>query len=317
MTNSTNNTSELHVIFGSGQIGRGIINVLCEQGKRVRVVNRSGGDFPPGVENVRGDASDPAFTTQAAEGATHIYQTLNPPYDKWLDLFRALQAGVMAAAEASGAKLIVLENLYAYGHTSGQPMTESTPFNPHTRKGKLRAGMTRDLIDAHEKGRVRMTIGRASDFVGPRGTDTMLGERVVVAAIQGKAAQVVGNPELPHTYSYTDDVARALVTLGGHDNAIGEVWHIPNAPARTTRAWIEAFYAETGQPFKLSVAPKPVLWLMGLFNPLMREVNEMIYEFEEPFVVDHSKYAAAFGETYTPVDDAVRQTVAWFHQNHA
>jgi len=315
MANPGNN-NELHIIFGTGQIGRGILQILHSAGKSVRVINRSGGDFPADVEVVTGDASNPAFTARAAEGATHIYQTLNPPYHKWLELFPALQAGVVAAAESSGAKLIVLENLYAYGHTNGQPMTETTPFNAHTRKGKLRASMTHHLMNAYEKGRIRMTIGRASDFVGPRGVDTALGDRVVLAALQGKTAQIVGNPDMPHTYSYTDDVARGLVTLGQHDEAIGEAWHIPNAPAQTTREWVKAFYQEAGQPFKMSVAPKPIMWILGLFNPMIREVNEMTYEFEEPFVVDHSKYAAAFGESFTPFDDAIKQTVAWYREQH-
>ncbi len=313
MTNDNHN--ELHVIFGTGQIGFGIMEQLHASGKHVRMVNRSGGNFPTGVESVKGDASDISFTVRAAEGATYIYNTLNPPYDKWLNLFPGLQSGVIAAAEASGAKLIVMENLYAYGHTHGKPMTESTPFNPHTRKGKLRAQMTHDLMDAHEQGRVRVTIGRAADFVGPRGRDSALGDLVVGNALQGKAAQIVGNPDMLHTYSYTNDIARGLVMLGQHDEATGEAWHIPSAPAVTTKAWIEAIFAEAGQPFKLSVGPKLIMGIMGLFNPLIREINEMRYEFEEPFVMDHSKFAAAFGDIHTPMEQVVRETVNWFRAN--
>lgn len=321
MTNTptTPNTNALHVIFGTGQIGLGIMHVLCEQGQRVRMVNRSGQrkGLREGVELVNGDASDPAFAVRAAEGATHIYQTLNPPYHQWLVFFPGLQAGVVAAAEATGAKLIVMENLYAYGHTHGQPMTESTPFNPNTRKGRLRAQMTRDLMDAYEQGRIRVTMGRASDFIGPRGTDSALGEIVVEPALTGKAARLTGNPEMPHTYSYTDDIARALVILGAEDRALGEAWHIPSPPTLTTRQVIEKLYAETGHPPKIAVAPKPIMGLLGLFSPMIREVNEMVYEFEAPFLMDHSKFAAAFGDIATPWEQVIPATVAWFRQHTA
>ena len=311
--------SELHVVFGTGPLGMAVVDALVASGNTVRVVNRSGrANTPAGVEIMAGDASDPTFTRKAAEGAAVVYNMLNPPYDQWPELFPPLQAGVIEGAAAAGAKLVVMENLYMYGDTHGQPMTEDLPYNAHTKKGAVRAQMSRDVIAAHEQGRVQVTIGRASDYFGPRATwQSMLGDRLIPPALAGKTAQVVGDPDMPHTFSYIPDIGKALVTLGAHDKALGQAWHIPNAPTKTMREIVEMVYAETGHAPKIQAAPKLILRALGLFNPGVRELWEMLYEFEQPFIVDHSKYAAAFGDHATPLDEAIRHTVQWYRDNPA
>jgi hypothetical protein len=168
------------------------------------MVNRSGtAPVPDDIEILRGDASDPGFATAAAHGAQVVYQTLNPPYHRWVELFPALQAGILAAAQASGARLVSMENVYMYGRPNGQPLTETRPYAAHTKKGTLRARMARELLAAHEAGRVQVAIGRASDYFGPRGgAQSNLGDRVVPAALAGRTATVLGDPDQPHTYTY-------------------------------------------------------------------------------------------------------------------
>ncbi len=311
--------SELHVIFGTGAVGMAIMDELVAQGKPVRMVNRSGkAAVPPGVTVLAGDAADVPFTRKAAEGASVVYNALNPAYHQWVELFPKLQAGVLAGAAAAGAKLVAMENVYMYGDPKGRLITEDLPYNPHTRKGQVRAQMSRDLIAAHEKSTARVAIGRASDFFGPRSTDqSPLGELVIGRGLQGKAAQVIGNPNLPHTYTYIPDIGRALVTLGARDEALGQTWHIPNAPAMTTRQIIEMIYAELGQPAKIQAAPRPLLRVMGLFDKNIAEIWEMLYEFEQPFIVDSSKFERTFGQRATPLPDAIRATIHWFRQHVA
>lgn len=305
--------SELHVIFGVGPVGQALMESLLARGKRIRVINRKGlSPVPDSVEVLRGDVNDSAFVRRAAEGATHIYNALNPPYHKWPQLFPQLQVATVEAAVYSGAKLIVMENVYMYGRTHGRPMTEDMPFSPHTIKGKVRAKMSQDLMDAHEKGRIRVTMGRASDFVGPRARDTAMGERVFYPSLNGQAAQVLGNPDMPHTYTYVPDIGEALAILGEHDDALGQAWHIPSAETLTTRQFIEMIYAEIGVEPKISIPPKWGIYLLGLFNPTIRSVYEMIYEFEEPHILDHSKFVSRFGNHTTPLAQVVRDTVAWY-----
>ena len=173
-------TSARHVIFGTGAIGLATLDALRRRGETVRLVNRSGyARVPDDVEVIGGDARDPAFTTAAAHGATVIYQTLNRPYPEWTAQFPALQAGVLAAVEATGARLVSMENVYMYGRPAGHPLTEDRAHDAHTTKGQLRGRMARELLAAHHAGRVQVAIGRASDYFGPRGgAQSNLGDRV-------------------------------------------------------------------------------------------------------------------------------------------
>ena len=309
-------TNDLHVVFGTGAIGLATIETLAARGTPVRAVNRSGRTkVPDGVEALAGDAADAAFATEAATGAAVVYQCLNPPYTQWPALFPGLQAGVLEGASAAGAKYVAMDNLYAYGPTGGAPLTEDLPYAATGSKGSTRAKMTSDLLEAHRSGKVRVAIGRASDYFGPRGMLTAMGERVFYPAIAGKKAQVMGNPDQPHSYSYIPDIAKGLVTLADHDEADGAAWHLPNAPAITTRQFVDKIYAAAGNQPQVQAMPRVMVNVVGLFNGQVRELKEMLYEFEEPFVVDSSRFESTFGIHATPLDESIPATVDWFRDH--
>jgi len=201
MTNQPGTNQELHVIFGTGPVGLAVMDELLSRGKQVRLVNRSGrAAVPVGVQVVAGDATDATFTRQVCTAATVVYQCSNPPYTEWAERFPPLQAGVLAGATTAGAKLVSMENVYMYGSTGGKPLVESLPYAAQTRKGKVRAAMAEALLAAHQQGSVRVAIGRAGDFFGPRVRVSAMAERVFPAALAGKTVQLIGNPDLPHTF---------------------------------------------------------------------------------------------------------------------
>lgn len=309
---------DMHVVFGTGAIGLALIDELAHAGLPARAVNRSGyAPVPDGVEVIGGDASDPVFTTNATAGATVVYQCLNPPYHRWAEQFPPLQDAVVAAARSAGARYVSFENVYMYGDTGGAPMSETTPQRAHTRKGAVRAAMADQLRRLHDAGDLAVTTARASDYFGPRATtQSPLGDRVIGAAIAGKPAQVIGDPDQPHSYTYTPDAARTLVALGTSDDVVGEVWHVPNAGARSTREIIAMLAHAIGSQVKVRVAPTLILRMMGVLDPTVRELHEMLYEFTQPFIVDGDKATERLGVTATRLDDAVRLTVAWF-RNHS
>lgn len=312
-------SQSLHVIFGTGPVGLAIMDALCaERQSNIRMVNRSGKTsepLPEGVELVNGDASDAAFVLEAAQGADYIYNALNPRYSQWLELFPGLQANLIAAAEANGSKLVVMENLYGYGDPNGESMTEETPLNVHTRKGMLRREMYHDLMAAHNEGRVQVVVGRASDFIGARVQVSMMGgDTVIVPLLNGKAAQIMGNVDMPHSYTYMPDIGRGLVALALADDTYGQVWHLPTSPALTTRQLLEMICEQAGVQYKTMVLHPWLLRFFGLFNPDAGELVEMIYEFETPFIVDDSKFRARFGWGATDNETVIRETVAWFQQ---
>ena len=320
-------SSAEHVVFGAGAVGLAIADALLARGVapgQVRVVNRSGhAPLPAGVQALGGDASDPDFAVSAAAGARVVYQVLNAPYHRWAQDFPALQDGVIAAAAAAGARLVTLENVYAYGAPQAgpdgrtKPFTEDSPLAAHTRKGAVRARMHADLMAAHAAGRVEVTVGRASDYFGPRGAGQAvnLGDQAMRAALAGGKAQVLGDPDQPHTYSYIPDIAAGLAILGEHPDAPGRVWHLPNDPrTRTTRQLLDLAYRSAGHP-RARVQRVPVLALrgLGLFRPGARETIEMLYEFDRPFVVDSFRITA-LGARHTPLEQALETTLAAYRQ---
>jgi nucleoside-diphosphate-sugar epimerase len=301
------------VIFGTGAIGLATLDALLRRGETVRMVNRSGSArVPEEVEVVGGNAADPQFTIDVTRGAQVVYQTLNPPYARWTEEFPGLQAGVVAAAQAQGARLVSMENVYMYGRPAGRPLTETRDYAAHTKKGKLRGQMARELLAAHQAGRVQVAIGRASDYFGPRGgAQSNLGDRVFPAVLANSRAQVLGDPDQPHTYTYIPDIGEGLAVLGEHPDAPGEVWHLPNDPdTRTTRQLVDLAFRQAGQPqTRLREIPSLLIRIAALGNRTLREVLEMQYQFAEPFIVDSSKITERLGLRATPVERAITETL--------
>ena len=216
---------------------------------------------------------------------------------------------------SSKAKVIVGENLYMVGSPKGQPIRETMPNAATTSKGKARAEVATMLLDADKAGTAKVAIGRASDFYGPRVLGSSVGEILFGAALEGKTVNQMGDLSTPHTYTYIKDFGAALVTLSEHDEALGQVWHVPNAPTVSTQQFIDLVQAEVGKPIKVRTAGRTMMSLLGLVSPEMREFKEMLYEFEEPFVVDDSKFRTAFGASATPLKTGIAETVAWYRSH--
>lgn len=253
-------------------------------------------DVPSSVEVRSGDLTDPRFASDAVAGAAVAYQCLNPPYHRWAEEFPGLQDAAVSAARSVGAKLVSFENTYMCGDTQGEPLTETTPVRAHTRKGRVRATMADQLRALHESGDLRVATARASDHFGPHGTtQSPLGDLAIGAALAGTKARVMGDPDQLHSYKYTVDAARTLAALGARDDVDdvddvdGEIFHVPNAPAQTTRQIVDMVAEQLDSHIKVSTAPRLLLRLLGLFNPTVRELDEMRYEFTQPFIVEDTK----------------------------
>jgi nucleoside-diphosphate-sugar epimerase len=302
----------LHVVMGTGPLGLAVARHLAARGDRVRAANRRGrADLPESVEVVGADIADAAEAKRACDGAAVVYHCANPPYAKWPDLHPPLMEAIIGAAAASGARLVFGDNLYAYGPVDG-PLTEDLPYRPKGPNGRTRARIAEALMGAHEAGRIRATIGRGSDFFGPHAHQSTVGDRVFARAIAGKPAQVLGNPDVPHTVTCIEDFARALVALGERQEAMGGVWHVPNAETVTMRRFVQMVFESAGRSARLRAVPQWGIAMAALFNPTLRAVREQLYQSERPWVVDSSKFERTFGWTATPLPDAIAPTVAWF-----
>ncbi|MEO1076757.1 MAG: NAD-dependent epimerase/dehydratase family protein [Bacteroidota bacterium] len=306
----------MNVIFGTGPLGQAVAASLRARGDEVRLVNRSGrapGGLS-GVEVVAGDLTDETSARSATGGASVLYHCAVTAYTSWPETLPALMRGAIDAAASAGARLVYGDNLYAYAPPD-QSLTEQAPERPETRKGRVRKEVADMLRAAHEAGRVETTIGRASDFYGPGVLLSGVGSEVFGRLAEGKAARLLGNPDHPHSFTFIKDFGRALVVLADHDEAFGQTWLVPNPPPMTPRVFAERAAEAMGQEAKVQAAPSWVLRALGLFNPMMREVAEMLYLWEHPFVVDHSKFDRAFGGAFgevTPLAAGIAETAAAF-----
>jgi nucleoside-diphosphate-sugar epimerase len=306
-------TSATHVIAGSGPVGMTTALLLADLGHQVRVITRSGsGPTHPNIERVALDATNVAALTKATAGAAAIYNCVNPPYHRWPTDWPPLANAMIAGAESSGAVLVIMGNLYGYGPMT-RPMKESDPLASTGVKAGVRIKMWRDALAAHESGRIRATEVRASDFIGPGVLNSHLGERVIPKLLKGKGVQVLGNPDMAHSFTFMPDVARALVTTATDERAWGKAWHVPTNPATTPREMISMMSKIAGvAPVKVSSIPNALLKVGGLFSPLFRELPEMLYQFDRPFILDSSLFTSTFGQTATPLQEVLTSTVEWY-----
>ena len=304
----------LQVVLGAGGgTGRAIVDELVRQGRQVRAVGRGSiVGLPAGVEQVRADLYDPADAARAVAGAAVVYHAAQPPYAEWIGNFERLNASVGDATASAGARLVFADNLYMYGPGSS-PMSETTSQGATDRKGAQRLRVAADLLERHGRGDLEVAIGRSSDYFGPHGANTGVGERVFGAMLGGKAAAAVGSIDREHSFSYLPDLARAIVVLGDRDEAAGRAWHLPVMDPMTVRAFLERAFSVAGLPVKTRVDSPLMLKVAGLFVPMAREVGVVMYQWTEPFVSDWSAFERAFGPfERTPLDQAIATTLDWW-----
>lgn len=304
-----------HIVLGTGALGRAVMEELLKRGESVRMVNRSGklDEVPAEVEVIASDLYDPAKVREVTREAQVVYQASQPNYNQWPEKFPLLQKSIIDGLTGSTAKLVLVENLYMYGDTDGKPLTEDTPYDAHTRKGRVRGEISRAAFQAHKEGRAQVTAARGGNFFGPWGANSTMGTRAFYPLLRGKPAQLIGRTDLPHSHTYVKDFGRALVILGERNEADGQAWHVPNDQPRMSQGELVRMFAEeAGVEPKISSMGKLMMTIGGLFIPEAKETVEMMYEFDKPFIVDSSKFEKTFGMRATSIREAVRETVNWY-----
>jgi nucleoside-diphosphate-sugar epimerase len=310
-TNEHKPSQQLHVVLGGGQIGDRLASMIAARGERVRVVQRSQREESrSNVTRMAGDITDLSFAEAATAGASVVYDCMNPQYFQWPTHLLPLGAAALHGAQKAGARLVALDCLYMYGRPDGA-MREDSPRNPCSKKGVLRVQLEELRMSAAKRGDLEVAIGRASDFFGSDVPLSAFGPRFYERLFAGKSIECMGDPEILHSYSYADDVAAGLFTLGTDARAANKVWHLPTPPAESTRRLSERLAQGLGRELRLKRVPRWLLAGVGLFSPMMREIPEMMYQWEVPYVIDDAQFRSVFGYGATPIEQAVAETVAW------
>lgn len=309
----------LHVVIGTGPVGRFTALHLLHMGKKVRLLNRSGlmEECPEGAELFRADIRDEKSLAPALQNAEVVYQCAQPQYADWGRDFPPMQRCILAAAAQAGAGLVLAENLYMYGDTQGQPMHESLPYAAQDLKGLTRAAMSQEAFSAHREGRLRVTAARASDFFGPWALEqSALGARSLLPLLAGKPARMLGNPDVPHTYTYVSDFGRALAILGNSDLSWGRVWHVPSAePEATPRETLQKAAWLCGKNLQIRAMSRRTAGFLSLFIPVLRELLPLYYQMERPYIMDSSRMQTELALQPTPREQALEETLDWI-RNH-
>ncbi|MBI1361595.1 MAG: NAD-dependent epimerase/dehydratase family protein [Alphaproteobacteria bacterium] len=307
----------LVTVFGYGPTGEATVERLLARGQRVRVVQRRRpANLPPAADFQVCDVLNADDVRAAMTGAEQAVITTGFEYSGkvWKQAWPKAMANFIAAAEATGARIVQIDNLYMYG-PQRRPLTEETPLTTYGVKPAVRAQVTRMWMTAAAAGRIKWASLRAPDFYGPGVERSHLGDVAFGRIGQGKAAMLVMPPDTPHAVAYVPDIGRAAVTLlDAPDDSYGQAWHVPCAPTTTPRRILEIGARALGQKLNVTAIP---LWLppvLGAFVPFMKEVAEMRFTWNRPYHVDSSKFAARFWSDATPFETGARLTALSFRQ---
>jgi nucleoside-diphosphate-sugar epimerase len=302
--------SGTHVVVGAGIVGTTLAELLSNDGQDVMVITRSGsGPTHKNIKRVAADVRDLSKLLEIAPGAAAIYNCVNPPYHRWATEWPPIAESFLGYAEKTGAVLVTCSNLYGYGPVD-VPMTESLPLNAPGVNGKVRAQMWLEAKALHDAGRIKATEVRGSDYVCA-GEQSRVGSRVMPKILAGKAAQVLGDIDVKHTWTYPLDVARLMQIVASDSKAWGKAWHVPSNEAKTQKELVTELAAVAGiKNPKLSSVPN-VMWnLLALFNPLMKALKETAYQMQRSYILDDSAARKSFGMQPTEWKQILKDVVA-------
>jgi nucleoside-diphosphate-sugar epimerase len=308
----------LHTILGAnGTIATELVPILLQNNQKVRLVSRNPRPVAQ-AETMAADVLNYPQVLRAVQGSEVVYLLVGLEYNikVWQTNWPVIMRNVIDACKAANAKLIFFDNIYMYGKVTGN-ITEDTPLKPYSKKGIVRAEIDTMLVNEIKAGTIKAAIAKATDFYGPRCTDKSAPGVLVFEKMKKKQKpQWFINANQPRAFSYTPDCAKGLYLLSTNDGAFGQVWHLPvAAPTPTGREFINIAAKYMSADNKIQVLPKWLLKLLGWFNPFMKEMYEMMYQYEFPLILDSSKFERAFNFTPTTYEEGIKATAEWFLSN--
>lgn len=304
----------MQTILGSGgAIGVELAKALPEYTKKIRLVSRNPKKINESDELIKADLLNDDEVDKAVKGSSVVYVTIGFPYNYqfWKANWPPFMQSVIDACKKHNAKLVFFDNLYMYDKDHLNGMTEETPMNPPSKKGQIRAQLVKMIMDEVEQGTLTALIARAADFYGPGIKNTsVLTEMVIDPLSKGKTADWMGSVNHKHSFTYTPDAGKATAILGNTDSAFNQVWHMPTAKNPPTgKEWIETFAKALNIKPKYRVASRIILKIMGLFIPVLREMPEMMYQYDRDYVFNSDKFDKAFNFKPTSYEQGIKEII--------
>ena len=304
------------ILGAGGAIANNLTTELLKRSEDVRLVSRSAKPFQGVTDLVAADLLNAQAVSDAVKGSDIVYLTAGLTYKTkiWQKEWPVLMQNTIDACKRHDAKLIFFDNVYAYGKVDGI-MTEATPYNPCSKKGEVRAKIATQLIDETKAGNLNAIIARAADFYGPATPLSILTAMMFNNLAKDKTAQYLIRDDVRHSFTYTPDIGKALADLASSPTAWNQIWHLPTAnPAPTGREWIDMAAAEYGVKPKMMILGKTMNRILGIFIPVLREMQEMLYQYEVDYHFDSTKFENQFSWKPTPYTEGVKQTAAFYRK---
>lgn len=303
-------------ILGTGQVGRAILDQLQIKmsNAKILLVNKSGNvsfNLPIGTEILGADVTIPENLISIFQKSDIVFSCTDVPYQSWGNFYPLLSKAMVEGLKHSNARLVFADNMYSYGNLKGELIHEDLPHTAKTVKGKIRA----ELIENFYTSRVndRVAIVKSSDFIGPRIEKGVFGTDFLKSIFHNKTVYLPSSATLPHHFTFIEDFAKAMVLVAFEPEAFNEIWHVPNSKAISQHEWVKIFEQEAGMSIKFQTIPKLILKLVGLFNPFVKELKELSYQFEYPYIVDAQKFINRFGDISTSHEIITKKTIQWYY----
>ncbi len=303
----------MKVILGSGgAIGVDLAKELSNYTNKIRLFSRKPAKVNETDELFSGDLLNANDVENAVQGCDVAYLTAGIQYNYkiWQQQWPVIMQNTIEACKKHKVKLVFFDNVYMYHPDKLNPMTEETEVAPISKKGKVRASIAKMLLDNIQSGELTAIIARSADFYGPEIKNSLFNEAIVKQLKAGKKANWLASLNKLHNFTFTPDAAKATALLGNTESAFNQVWHLPGSKPLTGKQWIEAVAAELQVKPRIQLATKPLVMLLGLFMPIMKESVEMLYQYDRDYVFDSSKFEKAFGISATPFDIAIKKIVS-------
>jgi nucleoside-diphosphate-sugar epimerase len=302
----------MQVILGSGgAIGNDLAKELLKYTTEIRLASRNPKKVNDGDELIICDLTKPNEVGAAVKGCEVAYLTAGLQYNakSWQEQWPLIMKNVIEACKRHKTRLVFFDNIYMYHPDKLNPMTEETEVKPSSKKGQVRALIAQLILDEVRNGKLNALIARAADFYGPGITNSVFNEVVFKNLKAGKKANWFCSLNHLHNFTFTPDAAKATALLGNTESAFNQVWHLPSAAPLTGKEWIDKVAHELGVAPKTQVASKFIIQVMGIFNPIMKEFVEMLYQWDRDYNFDSSKFETVFKMKPTPVDEGIRQII--------
>lgn len=306
----------MNTILGAGgAISNELARILAADKKPFRLVGRNPKPMA-GAQLFAADLADRDQAINAVAGSSVVFLLAGLKYDLavWRELWPAIMANTIEACKRAQARLIFFDNVYMYGKVNG-PMTEETPYAPSSKKGEVRAKIATALMDEVKRGNLTAMIARSADFYGPDTRTGVPNVLVFEAMAKGNKPSWLVNAEVPHSLTFTPDAARGVAMLAEKESAWKQVWHLPTAPDPPTgREFIAMAAKQFGVAPKYRVLNRLMLRVAGLFDPIVRESYEMLYQSDSPYLFDSTRFAREFGFAGTPYPEGIRIAAASYQR---